>query len=148
MKVYLDNCCFNRPFDDLSQTIVNYEATAKMYIQSLVKYKSLALCTSYMLLFEVNESPFENSKEHILQFINDYSYYFVNHDKESEIIPLSNNIIKTGIKIKDAVHLACSIIAECDYFISTDKRLTKHKTNEIKIVNPIDFIKIWREQND
>jgi predicted nucleic acid-binding protein len=101
-----------------------------------------------MLLFEVNESPFENSKEHILKFINDYSYYFVSHERESEILPLSSSIIKTGIKVKDAIHLACSVIAECDYFISTDKHLTKHKTNEIKIVNPIDFIKIWREQND
>nr|AGS51630.1 hypothetical protein [uncultured bacterium contig00017] len=56
--------------------------------------------------------------------------------------------MKTGIKKKDAVHLACSVIAGCDYFITTDKRLTNYKTDNIQIVNPIEFVKIWREQHD
>ena len=42
-KIYLDNCCYNRPFDDLSQVRVRDEAVAKMFIQSLIKYKSLIL---------------------------------------------------------------------------------------------------------
>ena len=46
---------------------------------------------------------------------------------------------------KDAVHLSCSIIAECDFFVTTDKRVLNHKTDKIKIVNPIDFVKTWSE---
>ncbi|MCL2754577.1 MAG: hypothetical protein FWD35_02515 [Oscillospiraceae bacterium] len=148
LKIYLDNCCYNRPFDDLSQVKVKNEAVAKMFIQSLVKYKSLILCSSYMLSLEVNESPFENNKEHILRFINDYSDFFVSDKSEKEALPLTNEIMKTGIKRKDAVHLACSIIAKCDYFITTDKRVCNYKTDRIKIVNPSDFVKEWREQHD
>ena len=44
--------------------------------------------------------------------------------------------------------LACSIIAKCDYFITTDKRVCNYKTDRIKIVNPSDFVKEWREQHD
>ncbi|MCL2050030.1 MAG: hypothetical protein FWG87_15020 [Defluviitaleaceae bacterium] len=71
-KIYLDNCCYNRPFDDLTIGKNGLEASAKMFIQSLFKYKSLALCSSYMLSLEINDSPFENNKEHILRFINEY----------------------------------------------------------------------------
>ena len=34
MKIYLDNCCFNRPFDDQSQIRIKLEAEAKLKIQS------------------------------------------------------------------------------------------------------------------
>ncbi|MDR0764761.1 MAG: hypothetical protein LBE65_04120 [Synergistaceae bacterium] len=32
MRVYLDNCCYNRPFDDLSQDRVYLEAEAVMAV--------------------------------------------------------------------------------------------------------------------
>ena len=148
LKIYLDNCCYNRPFDDLTIGKNGLEASAKMFIQSLVKYKSLALCSSYMLSLEINDSPFENNKEHILRFVNDYSDFFVSKERESETLPLAKAIMETGIKYKDSVHLACSIFAGCDYLITTDKRVLNYKTDRIKIINPIDFVKIWREQND
>jgi predicted nucleic acid-binding protein len=53
--------------------------------------------------------------------------------------------MKTGIHYKDSVHLACSMIAGCDCFITTDKRVLKFKTEKIKIVDPIQFVKIWRD---
>ena len=30
MKVYLDNCCFNRPFDDQTQLVVRLETDANI----------------------------------------------------------------------------------------------------------------------
>lgn len=53
--------------------------------------------------------------------------------------------MKTGIKYKDACHVACAIYANCEYFITTDKRLLKYKSDKIKLVNPIDFIDILEE---
>ena len=37
MKIYLDNCCFNRPFDDQSQIKIHIEAQAKLDIQKNIK---------------------------------------------------------------------------------------------------------------
>jgi len=148
LKIYLDNCCYGRPFDDLSQEKIKNEAMAKMYIQSLIKYKSLSLYSSYMLSLEISEIPFESNREHILSFVSDYSEFFIGRERENEILPLTNEIMETGVKRKDAVHLACSIIAKCDYFITTDKRVLTHKTDKLKILNPIEFVRIWREQND
>ena len=145
LKIYLDNCCYGRPFDDLTQEKIKNEAAAKMYIQSLIKYKSLALYSSFMLLYEINESPSEKSKEHILQFVNEYSSFHIGEDKKNEVITISKEIMETGVKYKDSVHLACSIIAGCDYFITTDKRVLNYKTDKIKILNPIEFDEIWRK---
>jgi len=50
--------------------------------------------------------------------------------------------METGIKQKDATHLACSMIAKCDYFITADRRATNYNTDRIKIVNPITFVNI------
>jgi predicted nucleic acid-binding protein len=98
-----------------------------------------------MSLYEANEIPTAGTKEHILKFISDYSAYFVGDKRKDDVKTLSGEVMETGIKKKDATHLACAIFAECDYFITTDKRVTNYATHKIKIVNPIDFIKIWRE---
>lgn len=33
LKLYLDNCCFNRPFDDQTQLTIYLESQAKLFIQ-------------------------------------------------------------------------------------------------------------------
>ena len=37
MRVYLDNCCYNRPFDDQGQVRVRLETEAKLRIQALMR---------------------------------------------------------------------------------------------------------------
>jgi len=55
----------------------------------------------------------------------------------------ANHLTATfGIKPKDALHIACSVEAQCDYFITTDKPLLKKSKTltAINIVNPVNFI--------
>ena len=33
-RIYLDNCCFNRPYDDQANLNVHLEAEAKIFIQN------------------------------------------------------------------------------------------------------------------
>ena len=33
MRVYLDNCCYNRPFDDQAQLTVRLETVTKLAVQ-------------------------------------------------------------------------------------------------------------------
>ncbi len=49
------------------------------------------------------------------------------------------SIEPTYIK-KDALHLACAVHSNSQYFITTDKKLLNLKLNQIKICKPIDFI--------
>jgi len=145
LKVYLDNCCYNRPFDDLTLEKNRLEANAKLFIQSLIKYKSITLIYSFMSLIEIEDSPIEDNKVYILNFVQTTATAFVGKNKLTKIEQLANEVMQTGIKKKDATHLACAIIADCDYFITTDKRVLKYKTDKLQVINPIDFMMIWRE---
>ena len=145
LKIYLDNCCYNRPFDDFTVGKNGLEANAKLFIQSLVKYKSVALYYSFISQTEIDDSPYEERKEYILDFIETNAIGFVGKRRFVEIEALADEIMQTGIKKKDATHLACSMIAECDYFITTDKRVLNYITDRIRIVNPISFVEMWGE---
>ena len=43
MRVYLDNCCYNRPFDDQSQLRIKLEALAKMQVQEEIELSAKCL---------------------------------------------------------------------------------------------------------
>lgn len=65
MKLYLDNCCFNRPFDDQSQLRIKLETEAKLKIQEEVRAGNLQLVWSYILDYEDNKNSFKERKEQI-----------------------------------------------------------------------------------
>ena len=49
MRVYLDNCCYNRPFDEQAQLRVRLETEAKMEVQSQMRLGILEYVWSEML---------------------------------------------------------------------------------------------------
>jgi len=67
MILYLDNCCFNRPFDDQSQIKIFIETQAKLYIQEKILQKKYKLAWSYILEYENHFNPFDYRKNIILQ---------------------------------------------------------------------------------
>ena len=52
-----------------------------------------------------------------------------------------------GNKYKDACHVASAILAGCQYFVTTDKRLLKYRSAQIKLVNPITFVSETEEES-
>lgn len=65
MKIYLDNCCFNRPFDDQSQLRIKLESEAKLKIQEDIREGIHLLVWSYILDYENSKNPFEERKKQI-----------------------------------------------------------------------------------
>jgi predicted nucleic acid-binding protein len=49
--------------------------------------------------------------------------------------------MQNNIKQKDAIHIACAIKAECGFFLTTDRNILNKNIPEIKLINPIDFIR-------
>ena len=139
IKVYLDNCAYNRPYDDQSQAKIELETQAKLKIQRMIKEQQIELASSYMSLYECGENPDTNKAELITSFINQYSSVHVSLKNQVAIEEKAKEIMETGIKFKDACHITCAIMAKADYLISTDIRMLKYKTDEIKLINPIEF---------
>ncbi len=140
MRIYLDMCCYNRPYDDQSQLKVAMEAQSKLYIQSLIKDKKLELIVSYMLRYECSKNPFEMRRNTIFDFMRENAFGYVGDERKEAVEAKAAEIMKTGVKFKDACHVASAIYARCEYFITTDVRLLKYCTEEIKMVTPIEFI--------
>ena len=141
MRIYLDNCCYNRPYDDQSQIRISLESQAKIYIQREIEMGKIELATSYMLIYENSKNRFEIKRKAIEQFMKDNTTIYIDesYSREAEII--ANEIQNTGVKSADAIHTACAILAKCNFLLTTDDRLLKYKTDSINIVDPIEFIR-------
>ncbi len=140
MKIYLDNCCFNRPFDDQSQLRILLESEAKLRIQENIRSGTFELVWSYILDYENSQNPFRERRE---QIINWQVYSHKNIEESEEVLNTASMIMKYGIKKLDSLHLACAIMANTEYFLTTDDgviKKAKHIKN-IQIVDPIGFIK-------
>ena len=141
MRIYLDNCSYNRPYDDQSQMRIHLETQAKLYIQNMIRKKQVQLVTSYILDYENSRNRSMQKKMTIEKFMNDYSTVYVSNKNEKDIVDMADLIMSTGIKEKDAYHVACAVMADCEYFITTDDRLLKYQSERINLVTPGEFIR-------
>jgi hypothetical protein len=140
MKIYLDNCCFNRPFDDQSQIRIRLEAEAKLKIQTDIQEGKFQLVWSYILEAENRANPFEERKGSIQEW---KKHSFIIVKEESMILEKAQELNQAGFRGKDALHIASAIYAGCEFFITTDDRIVG-KNNLIKdiyLIDPIGFIK-------
>ncbi len=143
LKIYLDNCCFNRPYDNQKNLRVYLETQAKIYVQDLIKNGIVKMATSFILEYENLKNPFAVRRVAIEKFLKAYSSDYVGVDKLENIKQIASSIMANGIKIYDAYHVACALSLDCDYFLSTDDRLLKrYSSHKIVLLNPLDFVKL------
>lgn len=140
MKIYLDNCCFNRPFDDQSQLRIKLETEAKLKIQEEIRAGNLSLVWSYILDYENAKNPYEERKTRTSGW---KKYAVADIDEKVNVLEMAELFSRKGLKRLDSLHIACSIVAKCDYFLTTDDKILKQSDiiKEIKINDPIGFIK-------
>ena len=140
MKIYLDVCCFNRPFDDQSQLRIRLESEAKLKIQEDIRAGIHELVWSYVLDYENSRNPFEERKKQVSA----WRHYAKDDIEETPaLIESANRIFSKGVKKMDSLHIASAIIANADYFLTTDDGIMKIATmiNGINMIDPIGFIK-------
>jgi len=144
MRVYLDNCCFNRPYDNQNQILIRLETEAKLQIQQLILDNEIDLIWSFILHYENSDNPYADKKERIAvwESIAKEVVLFT-----AEISTIADNFLKIGVKSKDALHIACSIYAKASYFITTDKRLHNKPVDAVTLISPINFLERYYDEN-
>lgn len=144
LKIYLDNCVFNRPFDDQSQIRIKLETEAKFYIQTQIKQHHVTLIWSYILELENNRNPFAERRRAVAQW---QSLAQKDISETKAVLQAAHSIQALGLKTKDALHIACAIEASADYFITTDDLIIRklHNFSEIQVVNPLGFIECMEQ---
>lgn len=144
LKIYLDNCVFNRPFDDQAQIRIKLETEAKFYIQSQIKQARVVLVWSYILELENAHNPFVERQSAIAQW---QTLAHMDISETTTVLRTAHSVQALGLKSKDALHIACAIEAAADYFITTDDLIIKklREFSEIRVVNPLDFVNCMEE---
>ena len=148
MKVYLDNCCFNRPYDDQSHITISIETQAKIKIQEEIVQGKHDLVSSYVIRFENSQNPFQNRREATESFLEENAKEYVGAERSNQIMNIAKEIMATGIKEYDALHIACASYANCDFFITTDRRLLRYISESTPTINPVDFIRLEDKDNE
>ena len=105
-RVYLDNCAYNRPYDDQSQIKIELETQAKLKIQRMIKNSELSLLSSYMSLYECGEHPDPDKAALITDFINTYSSVYVDIANQDAIEEKAKEIMATGVIVSEINNFA------------------------------------------
>ena len=147
MRLYLDNCSLNRPFDDQTQMRIRLESEAKIYVQDKIKKNKIELVWSYILDIENDQNPFEEKRKAISKW---KKLAIVDVEETAILLKRANNFVAYGIKAKDALHVSSAIEGKAEYFVITDDKLLKNLSavEEIHVVNPLYMIGVIDEHNN
>ena len=139
MRVYLDNCCFNRPFDDQSQARIRLETEAKIEIQNRIKDRKLELVWSYILEYENQANPIKERRDVIARW---KAAVTIDIEETTTIMRRAHEIADRGLNAKDALHIACAMAARCEFFLTTDDVVVKKMQDfsGIAVIDPARFI--------
>ena len=141
MKIYLDNCSFNQPFDDQSSMRIKLETEAKLFVQEKILIGKLQLIWSHILEYENMQNPFIERRNAIIEWKKIAAEKI---EGTKSVVARASEFTRNGVKSKDALHIACAIEGEAEYFLTTDDNLLKKlaKTKELIVINPVNFIPI------
>ena len=140
MKIYLDNCCLNRPNDDLSVDKIKIESEAVLTIIDCSKSRNWTIFSSDVLLDEIERNPDLVKKEKVLTLYSSTSEHI---DINDTIIMRARVLEGIGFKPYDALHIACAEYGNANVFLTTDKKLinaAKRVKKIIDVKNPAQWI--------
>ena len=140
MKLYLDVCCLNRPFDDQSQTRVRLEAEAVLSILELAESDELEIVGSDIICDELSQMPDSERREKVEWLLTLASSQIA---MTSAIEQRATELQKWNIAPLDALHLASAENARADYFLTTDDDLLRRARRadlKVKVENPAKWL--------
>lgn len=141
IRIYFDNCCYNRPFDDRSN-IKNYlEREALLLLFEMVYAGEVSVFGSEVLEKEISVISNREKRESVKLIYKELvcDRLCLNPEIVKRARVLSEEI---GTKPFDSLHLAVAD-NQVDIFLTTDIKLLRAsaKTNlSFKVMNPIDFV--------
>jgi len=140
VRVYLDNCTLNRPFDDQSQARIRLETEAKLCLQEQVRKREIELAWSYILDFENAANPF-NDRQTAIGKWKDCAVCDVG--ETASLLRMAEDLGDAGLKASDALHVACAIAAKCDHFVTADDRIIGKCAGltEITVIDPTALVR-------
>ena len=141
MRIYLDNCCYNRVLDDRSYFQIYYERNSVLLIFELIEKLEIEMIGSEMLAKEIDDTV-DAYKKSVLQML----YALCNEEisVDADILTRAEEIRHlSNIKYKDSIHLACAEAAKADALLTTDRKFMNNSNRiktYMKVMNPSEWL--------
>jgi predicted nucleic acid-binding protein len=123
VRIYLDACCLNRPFDDQSQTRIHLESEAVLAIIERAEHGQWTLLSSAALEFELSQIPDPQRRLRTLKLLS--------AAQESTSVGAAESARGEklreagGLRALDALHIACAETLRAEVLLTTDDRLLR-----------------------
>jgi predicted nucleic acid-binding protein len=121
--VYLDICCFKRPFDDATQERVRREAEAVATILDHASRGNVRLVRSPAHDFENERNPREDRRLATSLWL---ERAVLRMSASGQAAERARELAGLGFSPLDALHLAFAEQSDSRWFVTTDDRLQKH----------------------
>jgi hypothetical protein len=142
VKLYLDVCCLQRPFDDQRQARIHLEAEAVKLILARIESHEFLWYSSDVIDDEIsrNRDADRALKAQMLARHAAFRISLTEHE-----IARGIELEKLGFAAFDALHLACAESGAVDVFLTTDDKLLKRTSRfarqlRVRVENPLKWL--------
>lgn len=142
MRVYLDVCRLNRPFDDHAQDRIHFEAEAVLTILNHCHQGRWTLLSSEVVDFEIAEIPDADRRQRVELFAS-IAGTSIRVDQAATRRAMELNAL--SFQAVDALHLACAEKGKAEVLLTTDDRFvqkaSQHKSVlKTTVANPVHWL--------
>ena len=147
MKVYLDVCCLNRPFDDQGQERIRLEAEAVLLILTRLQAGEWQWLSSEVVEDEIVQTPDPKRRERVQNLVTHAHDSFKLTETEIE---RAIELRSLGFGDMDALHLACAESGQVDVLLTTDDKLIHLASRlaerlHVLVDNPLNWLVTQKE---
>lgn len=140
MRIYLDNCCYNRPFDDQTQERIHLESEAIITVLQRGQSGLYEIVGSDVLELEMERMHDIVKKQRVkdLYKVSNMRISYTKEIKERSKIIMGQSKIQTF----DSLHIAVAEAAKADVMLTTDDKLEKMAEKldlNVRVMNPLKF---------
>jgi predicted nucleic acid-binding protein len=142
MKIYLDACCLNRPFDDTTQDRVRIESEAVLTILSWCQSRKWVLLSSEVVDIEISKIPDDGRRQKV-NFLSSVSQSYIVVDEDLE--KRAHQLSELKFKPFDALHIACAEKGGADVLLTTDDSHLRKASQQagalgVRLENPVTWL--------
>ena len=141
-KIYLDNCCLSRPFDDQTQPRIRLETEAIVLIIERFYAGQWQWISSEVSTFEADQNLDLRQRLQV-KFLLNYVHQAISVDTTET--SRGKYLESLGFKAFDALHLACAESGNADLLLTTDDQMLKKARSissqlRIRVENPLTWL--------
>ncbi len=145
LRIYLDVCCLNRPFDDQTQDRIRLETEAIIMILKYSRRGRYKIIGSNIIQLEIEKTP-DIMRRSLLKSLSVHISPVIHAD--TNVKKRAMELESFGFKAFDSFHVACAEKGNADVLLTTDDKIFRLAVKnedklKVSVYNPL----IWVQEN-